>query len=40
MEKKKRKIVMIMLHFEWKELIDIEKAKLSTKRKCSRLKPL
>jgi len=31
---------MIMLNFEWKELIDIDIAKLSTSRKCSRLKSL
>jgi len=31
---------MIMLHFEWKELIDIDTATLSKSRKCSRLKSL
>ena len=30
----------IMLYFRWKELIDIDKAKLGKIRKCNRLKPL
>ena len=29
-----------MLHLQWKERLDIDTAKLSTSRKCSRLKSL
>ena len=29
-----------MLHFQWKERLDIDIAKLSTSRNCSRLKSL
>jgi len=32
--------MMFMLHYRWKELIDINKAKLRKRRKCNRLKPL